>query len=92
MLHKLEVLFFTIKTRMRFARARVTCRVCGHRIQVSGAQRYTAVEQNLGGLAAAFNGNQTRLADAFDCPRCGCQCVVQTRLPKQLDDESEKEV
>lgn len=83
MLHKLEVLFYTIKTRIQFARARVTCRVCGYRIQVSGAQRYTAIEQNLGG--------KTRLADAFDCPKCGCQCVVQTRLPKQLDDESTKE-
>jgi DNA-directed RNA polymerase subunit RPC12/RpoP len=49
-------------------------------------RRYTAVGNKITGVAAALGGTEKPIIyDAFDCPSCGCQIVVNERL-RRVDD------
>ncbi len=49
-------------------------------IPLDKSKRYTARGSVTTGLAAAFSGEEPKLYDAFDCPECGCQIIMQPRL------------
>lgn len=56
------------------------CKVCGKEFEANLERHYVARDIGKTGLAAAFgNNDEENLYDAFDCPYCGCQFVVQGR-------------
>ena len=59
---------------------KIKCKVCDCEFipQVKG--HYIARTDGKTGVVAAFQSNdETGLFDAFDCPQCGCQVIVQER-------------
>lgn len=54
------------------------CIVCGKRFNPKKAQRYEVSEYTVG----LFTPKTTKITECFDCPRCGCQNAVNTRIPK----------
>ena len=61
------------------------CKVCGTEFKLEKSKRYTALSNGiLGG---------TTEHDCFNCPECGCQNMVGTRLPekKSIDVEQLRE-
>ena len=57
-----------------------TCKVCRRDFALIIEEHYVAKEPGATGLAA-FAGTPRKLFDAFDCPHCGCQNVVNGRYP-----------
>lgn len=57
-----------------------TCDVCGRDFPLIAEERYTVRGAEKTGLASAFSGEESDLYDAFDCPHCGCQNVMNLRL------------
>lgn len=57
-----------------------TCKICGRDFPLIIEDHYTAKEPDPTGLAA-LGGVPRKLFDAFDCPHCGCQNVMQQRYP-----------
>lgn len=56
------------------------CKVCNTMFPALRERRYTARDETETGLAAALGKtNEGKLYDAFDCPHCGCQHIVQER-------------
>lgn len=53
------------------------CKVCGRRFNPEKAHKYEIVRSN--GLSGAILGNALTRHEAFDCPKCGCQNVVNLR-------------
>ena len=56
------------------------CETCGRGFALIAEERYTVRTVEKTGLAGAFSGEESDLYDAFDCPHCGCQNVVNKRL------------
>lgn len=52
------------------------CKICGKRFKLIKENRYLATE-NTGVLAAMTK--PPKIFEAFDCPRCGCQNIVNIR-------------
>lgn len=52
------------------------CKICGKRFKLIKENRYLATE-NTGVLAAM--AKLPKIFEAFDCPRCGCQNIVNIR-------------
>lgn len=50
------------------------CKMCGYKFKLLGKKRYTVINDEI-----QFLGHVIRY-DAFDCPACGCQNRVNTRL------------
>lgn len=57
------------------------CKVCGRDFPLIIEDHYTAKEAGKIGFAALAGGPAPILFDAFDCPHCGCQNVMQQRHP-----------
>ena len=57
------------------------CKICGTEFPPVMDKHYIARENGIqGGLVQLSNGKQEgKIYDAFDCPMCGCQVVVQDR-------------
>ena len=56
------------------------CNVCGVEFALIAINHYVAREAQETGLAAAIRSSQeVNLYDAFDCPHCGCQNIMQER-------------
>ena len=55
------------------------CNVCGCEFHALAEKRYTARDNTSIGLAIAFNRDEEKIYDAFDCPMCGCQVIAQER-------------
>lgn len=56
------------------------CKVCGVEFALIAINHYVAREAWETGLAAAIRSSQeVNLYDAFDCPHCGCQNIMQER-------------
>lgn len=56
------------------------CNICGCEFPAINEKRYIAKDNGMSGLAVAFGSHQEeKLYDAFDCPMCGCQLLVQER-------------
>ena len=57
-----------------------TCSVCGREFALISEEHYVARDIEKKGVIPAFNGqNEAVRYDAFDCPHCGCQNVIQER-------------
>lgn len=58
---------------------KIKCKVCDHEFDLTKDLHYIARGDGKNGLAAFSGGDETRLYDAFDCPACGCQIIIQER-------------
>ena len=56
-----------------------TCKICGRDFPLIAEERYTVRDNEKSGISIAFSGSETGLYDAFDCPHCGCQNIMQER-------------
>lgn len=66
------------------------CSICGADIQLTKETHYIARDNGKTGLTSAFTQNdEEQLYDAFDCPNCGCQLIIQPR--KRVYDLCEEE-
>lgn len=64
-----------------------TCKVCGREFPLTAEEHYIARDpQRVGALANLTNTNKAIEYDAFDCPHCGCQNVMQTIKPIWLPE------
>lgn len=54
------------------------CKVCGHEFELNKENRYTSIrEEN-----QLITGTIFREYDCFDCPKCGCQNMVNERIER----------
>ena len=73
------------------------CKICNNEFKLKKEERYIVIDNVETGLAVLGKHTQENIYDAFDCPVCGCQNVVNTRkrmyLEKVLcvDEEDEEE-
>lgn len=57
-----------------------TCKVCGRDFALIAEEHYVARGTEEKGILPAFSGkDEAELFDAFDCPHCGSQNVMQVR-------------
>lgn len=63
-----------------------TCDVCGRDFPLIAEERHTVRDTERSGLAVAISFEEADRFDAFDCPHCGCQNVVNKRL-RELEPE-----
>lgn len=56
-----------------------TCGVCGAEFSLRREDHYIVRDEGTTGLALVVGGPEETLYDAFDCPLCGCQNVMQER-------------
>ena len=56
----------------------IECKVCQKLIELDKKDRYTARDNESIGFSN-FTGTESSLYDAFDCPYCGCQNIVNDR-------------
>lgn len=57
----------------------IKCSICGEQIELRKENRYE-VFIKASALQKSF-GIKDRLYEAFDCPNCGCQMIMQERFP-----------
>lgn len=62
------------------------CSGCGCKFEASSERHYVARDEGPGGFLCP---PETKLYDAFDCPYCGCQVIVQERKRPYRDATSE---
>lgn len=61
------------------------CSVCGMKFAPIAHWRYSAEEdKNVGLFAGISSTERPPLHDAFDCPRCGCQIIVNSRMRRAI--------
>lgn len=61
------------------AKGMTTCKVCGRDFALISEDHYVARDTEKTGVITALNGQEAVRYDAFDCPHCGCQNVIQER-------------
>ena len=54
------------------------CKVCGRPFALNAEEHYVT-ERAPGSVPGIFMVGRENFADAFDCPHCGCQNVMQDR-------------
>ena len=57
----------------------VKCSICGEQVELRKENRYEVVIE--AGVLQKSLGVKDHLYEAFDCPRCGCQMLMQERFP-----------
>lgn len=57
---------------------RLKCKICGTKFYPKSEDKYIAQEKAQGLMALT---KQTVAYDAFNCPQCGCQILVNEILP-----------
>ena len=57
-----------------------TCDVCGRDFPLIAEERYTVRGAEKSGLVTAISFEEADRYDAFDCPHCGCQNIVNLRM------------
>lgn len=74
------------------------CKICGTEFPAISERHYISRDLTKTGLAAVIQAtDEPSLFDAFDCPNCGCQTIVQQRkreftlVTVEADDNSEKD-
>ena len=61
------------------------CSICGLKFAPIAHWRYSAEENKMVGVPAGISGTERpSLHDAFDCPRCGCQIIVNSRMRRAI--------
>lgn len=69
-----------------------TCRICGRDFPLIFEEHYTARNTSMTGLAAAIaSRSEPAIYDAFDCPHCGCQNIMQERRRNTVEAYAEEE-
>ena len=63
-----------------------TCGVCDRDFPLIAEERYTVRGTEKSGIAVAISFEEADRYDAFDCPHCGCQNVVNLRM-RELEPE-----
>ena len=57
-----------------------TCKICGRDFPLMAEEHYVARDTEKKGVIPALSGQDEAIQyDAFDCPYCGCQNVMQER-------------
>lgn len=65
-----------------------TCKVCGRDFALISEEHYVAQDpQKVGAIANLVSSDRAFEFDAFDCPHCGCQNIMQGRKPVYLADD-----
>lgn len=60
-----------------------TCKVCGRDFALMIEEHYVAQDpQKVGAIVNLVNTDKAFKYDAFDCPHCGCQNIMQPRKPE----------
>lgn len=63
------------------------CKACGIKFRPTTWRRYTAVGNKTTGVVATIVETENPIIyDAFDCPNCGCQIVVNERVRRSDDN------
>lgn len=62
----------------------ITCKVCGNKFTPFKSRKYEVV---IPSSSFGLYSGQPRIGEAFDCPMCGCQHIVNTRY---MDTKSYK--
>ena len=63
-----------------------TCKVCGRDFPLIAEEHYVARNVEKTGIIPAIRGQEEATQyDAFDCPHCGCQNVIQERKEVNLE-------
>lgn len=73
------------------------CKICGKEFEANLDRHYVARDNGKTGITVAISNSEEKLYDAFDCPACGCQVVVQERkrqyiVPNEVEANEEEEV
>ena len=69
-----------------------TCKVCGRDFPLMAEEHYVARDGEKKGVIAAFSVQEEGAwYDAFDCPHCGCQNIMQGRKFTVCEDEEIEE-
>ena len=61
------------------------CKICGKRFRPKNKNRYLASAKTPPALSLV---NQKIVYECFDCPACGCQNKVNTRLDKMKAEKA----
>lgn len=57
-----------------------TCKICGRDFPLIAEEHYVARDSEKKGVIPALSGQDEAIQyDAFNCPHCGCQNVMQER-------------
>lgn len=62
------------------------CKICGKRFKLMKKNRYLATEK-IGALEGLTKAS--KIFEAFDCPHCGCQNIVNIREKGEENDSME---
>lgn len=69
-----------------------TCKVCGRDFPLMAEEHYVVRDGEKKGVIAAFSvQEESAQYDAFDCPHCGCQNIMQGRKLTVCEDEEIEE-
>ena len=58
------------------------CKICGKRFKLEKENRYEAIKMPTG-IVGVMAGERSTIYEAFDCPKCGCQNIVNIREDKR---------
>lgn len=58
-----------------------TCKVCGRDFPLMAEEHYVVRDGEKKGLVSVISDQEAVQYDAFDCPCCGCQNIMQERKP-----------
>ena len=65
-----------------------TCKICGRDFALMAEDHYIAQDpQKVGAIANLVSTDRAFEFDAFDCPHCGCQNIMQGRKPLLSQNE-----
>lgn len=65
---------------MEKVKGMATCKICGRDFPLLEEEHYIATDVKKTGLVTVISGDDgPQLFDSFDCPRCGCQNIMQPR-------------
>lgn len=63
------------------------CKVCGKRFKLISSNRYEVVKTPVG-FNCLIEGSVTY--EAFDCPKCGCQNIVNVKEDRLINEQCGK--
>ena len=66
----------------------IKCSICGEQVELRKENRYEVVIE--AGVLQKSLGARDQLYEAFDCPKCGCQMLMQERFPAKEEAKVEE--
>lgn len=73
------------------------CKICGYKFEARIDRHYIARDPGVTGAFSALGSHdEDKRYDAFDCPKCGCQMIMQERkykvkVPQIEEGEEDKD-